>query len=210
MTAVIRLALPRLSASIMISCSISQLFTGAGQDCSTNASHPRTDSSKRTKISPLANSRAVCAVTWTSSSLATCSASSGCPRPENSIRFFRLSEQSWLTLLPSPFVIDMEAPSYVANGTEIWPGCQTTNSRCLFGFRRRWGRSGLCGPFLQGFLGGLGRRAARPLVLHPILDVALRARRHRQRPGRNILTQDGPGTGIGAVADCHRRHEHGV
>ena len=55
MTAVIRLALPRLRASIMISCSISQSFTGAGADCRTNASHPRTDSWNRTKISPLAN-----------------------------------------------------------------------------------------------------------------------------------------------------------
>jgi len=33
-----RLALPRLSASIMISCSISHLFSGAGCDCRTNAS----------------------------------------------------------------------------------------------------------------------------------------------------------------------------
>ena len=59
----IRLALPRLSASIMISCSISHWFSGAGWLCSTNASQPRTDSSNRTKISPLAKSRAVCAVT---------------------------------------------------------------------------------------------------------------------------------------------------
>jgi hypothetical protein len=58
-----RLALPRLSASIMMSCSISHWFSGAGWLCSTNASLPRTDSSKRTKISPLAKSRADCAVT---------------------------------------------------------------------------------------------------------------------------------------------------
>lgn len=87
----------RLRASIMMSCSISQVFSGAGCDCRTNASQPRTDSSNRTKISPLAKSRAVCAVTWTSSSLATCSANSGCARPENSIRFLRLSVQSVLT-----------------------------------------------------------------------------------------------------------------
>ncbi len=97
-----RLALPRLSASIMMSCSTSHWFSGAGWLCSTNASQPRTDSSKRTKISPLAKSRAVCAVTGTSSSLATCSASSGWARPEKSIRFLRLSVQSWPSRVPSP------------------------------------------------------------------------------------------------------------
>ena len=55
-TTVIRLAEARLSASTMISCSMSQVLIGAVWLCTTKASQPRTDSSKRTKISPLANS----------------------------------------------------------------------------------------------------------------------------------------------------------
>src|SRR5947209_16107753 len=138
----------------MISCSISHLFSGSGCDCKTNASQPRTDSWNRTKISPLANSRAVCAVTWTSSSLATCSASSGCARPEKSIRFFRLSVQSWLNALPC-LGIEMEAQSYAANGTELWPGCQLPNSRCLFGLGIFFG---FFGGLRLGLFRGLGRR----------------------------------------------------
>src|ERR1700742_4750298 len=201
MTAVIRLALPRLSASIMISCSISQSFTGAGQDCRTKVSLPRTDSWKRRKISPLANSRAVCAVTWTSSSLATCSASSGCARPEKSIRVLRLSVQSWLTLLPSPSGIKIK------NGTphrrrRASMGCRIAArvaSLRLLGFR--------CSGRLVGGLGGGG---AGPLALHPVLDVALRSGRDRQRSGRDIVAHHRAGAGVSAVADSHRRHEHGV
>src|SRR3981081_554935 len=114
----------------MISASISQSFTGAGADCSTKASHQHTNSLKRTKISPLASWRAVCAVTWTSSSLATCSASSGCARPEKSIRFLRLSVQSWLTMLPSPFGVEMDDPSY-AKGLDGLPDCHAVGSRRL-------------------------------------------------------------------------------
>ena len=47
------------------------LFSGAGALCITKASQPRTDSSKRTKISPFAKSRAVWGVTSTPSSAAT-------------------------------------------------------------------------------------------------------------------------------------------
>lgn len=52
----IRSADARFSASIMIRVSITQVLMPAPQDWTTNASAPRTDSSKRTKISPLANS----------------------------------------------------------------------------------------------------------------------------------------------------------
>src|ERR1700761_4380793 len=213
MTAVIRLALPRLSASIMISASISQLFTGSGQDCRTKASHPRTDSSKRTKISPLANSRAVCAVTWTSSSLATCSASSGCARPEKSIRFLRLSVQSWLNGLPSPYRErdrDLKkVPSYEPNRTEMWPGCQLPNSWCLFGFCRGGVRRGLLGGLCGGFR-CLRGRAAWAFSLHPAFDVALRTGGYRQRSRRDVVAQHCARAGVGAVADGHRRDEHGV
>src|SRR5258708_10592824 len=191
----------------MISCSISHLFTGAGYDCRTNASHPRTDSSKRTKISPLANSRAVCAVTWTSSSLATCSASSGCARPAKSIRFLRLSVQSWLNVLPSPFGIEMDYSSYVAKGTDFLPGCRNTNPWCLVGFGFFFGLS--CCP-LGGPVSCLGGRCSRSLALHPVFDVALRAGRHRQRPRRNVLAHHRAGAGVRAVADRHRGHEHRV
>ena len=44
------LALPRLSASIINSCSISHLFSGAESTCGTKASGTRTDWSNRTKI----------------------------------------------------------------------------------------------------------------------------------------------------------------
>jgi hypothetical protein len=47
MTALIRLAEPRLSASIMISCSMIRSFTGAEWVWITNASVPRTLSWKR-------------------------------------------------------------------------------------------------------------------------------------------------------------------
>ena len=52
----IRLADARFSASTMISCSISHWLMGAVWDWMTKASQPRTDSSKRTKVSPLAKS----------------------------------------------------------------------------------------------------------------------------------------------------------
>ena len=56
MTTVIRLAEARLSASTMISCSMMASLIGVPWLCSTKASQPRTDSSNRTKISPLAKS----------------------------------------------------------------------------------------------------------------------------------------------------------
>ena len=52
----IRLADARFSASIMISVSITQVLIGTPQDWIRKASEPRTDSSNRTKISPLAKS----------------------------------------------------------------------------------------------------------------------------------------------------------
>ena len=72
-----RLAEARLSASIRISASITHWLIGAVNDCTTNASLPRTDSSGLMNVSPLANSRAVVGVTVTPSSAAICSASSG-------------------------------------------------------------------------------------------------------------------------------------
>jgi len=54
----------------------------------TNASQPRTDSSKRTKISPFAKSYADVGVSGIPSSAATASESSGNPRPEKSRSLF--------------------------------------------------------------------------------------------------------------------------
>ena len=73
----IRFAEARLSASTMISCSMTHLFRSSPWLCSTNASLPRTDSSNRTKISPLAKSYDEVGVTSTSRYSATSSASSG-------------------------------------------------------------------------------------------------------------------------------------
>src|SRR5437660_2970846 len=88
MIAVIRLADARFRASTMISCSITHWLIGAQWLWMTNASVPRTDSSKRTKISPLAKSYADCGVMPTPRCLATSWASSGCARPARNIRFF--------------------------------------------------------------------------------------------------------------------------
>ncbi len=52
----IRFAEARFSASVMINVSITQVLIPIPQDWMRNASEPRTDSSNRTKISPLANS----------------------------------------------------------------------------------------------------------------------------------------------------------
>src|SRR5699024_5917741 len=100
--AVMRLAEPRLSASIMMSCSMSHLFNGWVWDCKTKQSAPRTDSSKRMKISPFAKSRAVVGTKSVPNSLATASPNSGWARPENSIIFLRLSE-----ILPVIAVVDL-------------------------------------------------------------------------------------------------------
>ncbi len=51
-----RLALARLSASTMMSCSMIHLLMSLQWLCRTKASVPRTDSSKRMNISPLAKS----------------------------------------------------------------------------------------------------------------------------------------------------------
>ena len=61
----------------MISVSITQVLIGTPHDWIRKASDPRTDSSNRTKISPLAKSYADCGVTDTSRYLPTSSASSG-------------------------------------------------------------------------------------------------------------------------------------
>ena len=65
------------NASIKSSCSIIHLFIGKVCDCNTNASVPRTDSSKRTNISPLAKSYAESFANSTPSSRATASANAG-------------------------------------------------------------------------------------------------------------------------------------
>ena len=83
-----RFADARLRASIMISCSMICLLIGVECDWITNASQPRTDSSKRTKISPLAKSYADVGVSGMPSSVATCSDNSGNPRPEKRRSFF--------------------------------------------------------------------------------------------------------------------------
>ena len=72
-----RLAEARLSASTMISCSMIHSLMGEVWLCSTNTSQPRTESRKRTKISPLAKSKSVVGVGSMLRHAAISSASSG-------------------------------------------------------------------------------------------------------------------------------------
>ena len=55
----------------------------------------------------------------------------------------------------------------------------------------------------------LGRGTRTP-ALDPALDVALAGAGHRHRPRRDVVGDDRTGRGVGAVADGHRRDEHGV
>ena len=72
----------------MISCSMIHWLIGDVWLCSTNASHPRTDSSDRTKISPLAKSEILVGVVWMPRQPAISSASSGYARPPKSSSLF--------------------------------------------------------------------------------------------------------------------------
>ena len=86
------LADARFAASIMMSCSISESFTGPQCVWRMKTSAPRSDTSKRQWISPLANSRRFGADSGTSRCRAMSRASSGCDRPEtNSRRCFEIT-----------------------------------------------------------------------------------------------------------------------
>ena len=76
-----RLADARLAASIMISCSTIESFTGGAWVWRMNTSVPRTDSSKRQWISPLGKSRRFGSPRGTPRSAATSAASAGLERP---------------------------------------------------------------------------------------------------------------------------------
>src|SRR5450759_2999279 len=75
-------------ASTMISCSMIHSLMGEVWLCSTNTSQPRTESRKRTKISPLAKSKSLVGVGLMPRHAATSSASEGKARPETIIIFF--------------------------------------------------------------------------------------------------------------------------
>ena len=70
---------------------------GAVWLCSTNTSQPRTESRKRTKISPLAKSNSLLGVGSMPRQEATSSASSGNARPET--RIIRFSLAAWMPLI---------------------------------------------------------------------------------------------------------------
>ncbi len=72
-----RLAEARLRASTMISCSMIHSLMGEVWLCSANTSQPRTESRKRTKISPLAKSKSLVGVGLMPRHAATSSASAG-------------------------------------------------------------------------------------------------------------------------------------
>ena len=72
----------------MISCSMIHWLIGAVWLCTTNASLPRTDSMKRTKISPLAKSNSRVGAGSMPRQPAISLVNSGWARPEKSISFF--------------------------------------------------------------------------------------------------------------------------
>src|SRR5438034_836796 len=83
-----RLADARLAASIMISCSLIESFTGAECVWMMNTSVPRTESPKRQWISPLANSLRLGSSSFTPRCRAMSSARGRLERPETSCRRF--------------------------------------------------------------------------------------------------------------------------
>src|SRR6516165_6070171 len=72
----------------MMSCSMIHSLMGEVWLCRTNTSQPRTESRKRTKISPFAKSKSLDGVGLMPRHPATSSASSGKARPETIISFF--------------------------------------------------------------------------------------------------------------------------
>src|SRR5436190_633859 len=94
-----RLADARLAASIMIACSMIDVFTGRAWLCRMNTSEPRTDSPKRQCSSPLANSERLASPSFTSRHSAISPASWRFERPLKSWRRFFVT--SSMPSLPS-------------------------------------------------------------------------------------------------------------
>src|SRR6266702_1874682 len=95
-----RLAEPRLSASIITSCSMMRSFTGAACVWITNASVPRTLSPNREYTSPLAKSRRSTEPHSMPRCCATSPESSWLARPENSMRCLRPRVSTILGVTP--------------------------------------------------------------------------------------------------------------
>src|SRR5438270_5619384 len=98
-----RLAEARLAASIMIACSMIELFTGRAWLWRMNTSEPRTDSPNRQWISPLANWERLASPSFTSRHSAISSASGRLERPLKSWRRFLVT--SSMPVLPSTAVV---------------------------------------------------------------------------------------------------------
>src|SRR5438270_11849085 len=98
-----RLAEARLAASIMIACSMIELFTGRAWLWRMNTSEPRTDSPNRQWISPLANWERLASPSFTSRHSAISSASGRLERPLKSWRRFFVT--SSMPVLPSTAVV---------------------------------------------------------------------------------------------------------
>src|SRR2546421_2278279 len=164
----------------MISCSITHSLIGSVWLWITNASVPRTDSSKRTNSSPLANVCAVCGVIVTLRCCATSSASSRYARPEKSIRFFFGVPDLGLIFRRLPLGI------------------------CVLGDLRATAITHFCLLLLCGAC-CLRRGCARPAPAHPVFNIALRAHRYRKRPRRHIFPDHSASTGVRTVTDRDRR-----
>src|SRR5437660_65235 len=98
-----RLADARLAASIMIACSMIDVFTGRAWLWRMKTSDPRTDSPKRQCNSPLANSERLASPSFTSRHSAISVASGRFERPLKSWRRFFVT--SSITGLPSTAVV---------------------------------------------------------------------------------------------------------
>src|SRR6266702_1660502 len=194
-----RLAEPRLSASIITSCSMMRSFTGAACVWITNASVPRTLSPNREYTSPLAKSRRSTEPHSMPRCRATSPESSWLARPENSMRCLRPRVSTILGVTPlltarlpgSAPVGSIVVASVICAAAPPAPGRPTLDDAldgALDG--QRTGRNVL----------GDGRAGR---CLRPITDGEGR-NQHGIRSDEGAVTHDGAVLVLAVVVDEHR------
>src|SRR5690349_16537583 len=177
-TTVMRFADARLAASSMMRVSIIHSLTGGPKLWMRNRSHPRIETSKRVRISPDAKVRYSVGTSSVLSCAATSAASSGCELPRATTRRFFV-----LATRPG-------AMSFARSSSTVFFLRAIVRLLCA------------AGPGCD-----IRRTGARPVLLDPPLDVALRGDAESQSAGRHILADDRPGPGLRAVSDPNGRHE---